>query len=140
MHTCCQPWRFTQTFSGDSAVDLKMHATPIIAKLAGATNGLNLAALCATLLYPQVPEIRGHVSELETPLEDFRAEVLNCYDATLARVAGIHQVSLAGCVVVAEAPPVLAATTMFQPTRTGLQVLHQESRIHRTTTPKILVN
>ena len=52
----------------------------------------------------QVPEIRGHVPELETPLEDFRAEVLNCYDATLARVAGIHQVILCWACLLSSTP------------------------------------
>ena len=40
----------------------------------------------------QVPEVFGHVPEVETPLEDFRTEAMDCYNATLERVAGIHQV------------------------------------------------
>ncbi|CAM9230557.1 unnamed protein product, partial [Ectocarpus fasciculatus] len=40
----------------------------------------------------EVPDVRGHIPEVDTPLEDFRSEALKCYDGTLARVAGIHQV------------------------------------------------
>ncbi|CBJ31041.1 dynein heavy chain [Ectocarpus siliculosus] len=40
----------------------------------------------------EVPDVRGHIPEVDTPLEDFRSEALRCYDGTLARVAGIHQV------------------------------------------------
>lgn len=40
--------------------------------------------------------MRGHIPEVDTPFEDFRSEALRCYDGTLARVAGIHQVKL-GC-------------------------------------------
>lgn len=39
----------------------------------------------------------GYVPEAETPLEDFRAEALKCYDVTLDRVAGIHRVGTSAC-------------------------------------------
>lgn len=55
---------------------------------------------CHGIIILQVPETHGHVPELETPLEDFRSEALNCYDATLARVTGINQV----CTLCSTAP------------------------------------
>lgn len=80
--------------------DLRMHAPSIILRYNRCEARIYIIshALYVLLRYRQVPEIRGHIPELETPLEDFRAEVLNCYDATLARVAGIHQVIISGCV------------------------------------------
>lgn len=54
-----------------------------------------LAGISCRRLTVQVPEVLGHVPEAETPLEDFRTEAMDCYNATLERVAGIHQVLLA---------------------------------------------
>lgn len=47
---------------------------------------------------PKVLEVRGWVPEADTALEEFRFEVLKCYDGTLEGVADIHQVCpLARC-------------------------------------------
>lgn len=97
-------WHFSQTISDNRRSQLgptsECTPHPIILRYNRCEARIYIIshALYVLLRYRQVPEIRGHIPELETPLEDFRAEVLNCYDATLARVAGIHQVIISGCV------------------------------------------